>query len=126
MISNPQIITDAHGGKLAVIPLEEYQRMRTWLEELQDGIEATGIKQRIVAGEEEALPAALVERLLGGQESRLKVWREYRGLTIRQLAGQAECSAGYLSEIESGKKDGSLRVMKRIALALRVDLDDLA
>ncbi|RVQ06666.1 helix-turn-helix domain-containing protein, partial [Sinorhizobium meliloti] len=35
-------------------------------------------------------------------------------------------SAPYLSEIESGKKDGSLSTMKKIAEALSVDLDDLA
>ncbi|WP_312036077.1 helix-turn-helix domain-containing protein [Billgrantia desiderata] len=32
---------------------------------------------------------------------------------------------GYLSELESGKKTGSLSVLKRIAEALGVELNDL-
>ena len=79
----------------------------------------------MMAGEEEAIPADVVDRLLDGPDSKLKVWREYRGLTIRKLAKAAECRPAYVSEIESGKKDGSVRIMKALSSALKVDLDDL-
>jgi transcriptional regulator with XRE-family HTH domain len=32
---------------------------------------------------------------------------------------------GYLSELESGKKAGSIETLRRIAEALRLDIDDL-
>lgn len=82
------------------------------------------IKEQLDSGEEELMPAAFADRILDG-ESPLRVWREFRGLTLQVLANQIEASKGYLSEIENGHKDGSVRVMKRVAEALRVDLDDI-
>ena len=70
------------------------------------------------------VPAALVTRLLAG-ENPVRVWRRHRGLTGRALAASAGIGAAYLSEIETGRKEGSLAVMKRLAEALSVDLDDL-
>lgn len=44
---------------------------------------------------------------------------------VRDLAAAAGVSAPFISEIESGKKDGSVSVMKKIADVRKVDLDDL-
>ncbi|WP_240454227.1 helix-turn-helix transcriptional regulator [Halomonas sp. NO4] len=55
----------------------------------------------------------------------VRVFREYRGLCAGELAERAGISQGYLSEIEAGKKTGSLGVLKRIADALNVELSDL-
>src|SRR5690606_40899408 len=43
-----------------------------------------------------------------------------------ELARAAGMSAPYLSEIETGKKDGTFRTMAAIARVLSVSLDDLA
>ena len=64
------------------------------------------------------------ERLLDG-ESAVRVWREKRGMTQRALAAAVDVPPGYLSEIESGKKVGSLTVWRGIARALHVPLEDL-
>ena len=71
------------------------------------------------------LPAELVSRMLAG-ESPVRVWREHRKMTARQLAQSAELPPSYLSEIETAKKPGSFDAMTRIARALNVRLDDLA
>ncbi|CCV06567.1 conserved hypothetical protein [Mesorhizobium metallidurans STM 2683] len=47
------------------------------------------------------------------------------GLSARDLAAATELGAPHISEIESGKKEGSISAMKKIAAALNVDLDDL-
>ena len=39
------------------------------------------------------------------------------------LAEAAGFSQSYLSDIENGKKDGSVKVLKRIAQALNTDVD---
>ncbi|MGM0988790.1 MAG: helix-turn-helix domain-containing protein [Pseudomonadota bacterium] len=78
---------------------------------------------RVGAGEE-TFPASVVEALLEGRVP-VRVFREYRGLRAGELAEKAGISQGYLSEIESGKKSGSLDVLKRIAVALGVELGDL-
>lgn len=71
------------------------------------------------------LDSTPVNRLLKG-ESPVRIWREHRQLTLRQLSENAGVPQGYLSEIETGKKPGSLDTMARIARALAVPLDDLA
>jgi DNA-binding XRE family transcriptional regulator len=92
-------------------------------EDLIDGLRADAIRARIAAGEE-TWPAELVYELWE-TDSRIRTFRKYRELTISELAEAAGISQPYLSEIENGKKTGSVDVLKRIATALKVDLDDL-
>lgn len=104
------------GQSYVLVPEEDY-------EDLIDGIEAEKIMARIHAGEE-TWPAALVYELWE-TDSRIRTFRNYRGMTVSALAEAAAISQPYLSEIEAGKKTGSVDVLKRIAKALNVDLDDL-
>ena len=92
-------------------------------EDLIDGIEAEKILARVRAGEE-TWPAELVYELWE-TDSRIRTFRNYRKLSVSDLAAAAGISQPYLSEIESGKKTGSVDVLKRIAAALKVDLDDI-
>lgn len=92
-------------------------------EDLIDGLEASAIMARIAAGEE-TWPMELVEARASG-ENPIKVFRKYRGMTMTELAKAAGISQPHLSGIENGKKTGSIEVLKRIAIALKVDLDDL-
>lgn len=73
----------------------------------------------------EELPVELVKRLIFGKESKIAVWREHRGLTARALADKAGVSAAYLSEIETGKKPGSVKALSSIAHALGVEIESL-
>lgn len=81
-------------------------------------------KDRISRGEEELLPAAMVDAILNG-ENRIRVWREHRGLSAAALAKRAGIAAAYLSQIETGKRDGTVETYRKLAEALRVSLDDL-
>jgi DNA-binding XRE family transcriptional regulator len=92
-------------------------------EDLIDGLQANAIMARIAAGEE-TWPMEIVVAKANG-ENPIRVYRKYRGMTVSELAAAAGISQPYLSDIESGKKTGSVDVLKRIAIALRVDLDDL-
>ncbi|WP_245295569.1 helix-turn-helix domain-containing protein [Rhizobium rhizosphaerae] len=92
-------------------------------EDLVDGLQADVILARIAAGEE-TWPMELVEELID-TDSRIRTYRTYRNLTVSELAAAAGISQPYLSEIEAGKKTGSVDVLKRIAGVLKVDLDDL-
>lgn len=74
---------------------------------------------------EDALAVEMVERLLAG-ESPVRVWREHRAMTARALAAAADVDPAYLSQIETGKKPGSIKTLRALARALAVDLDDLA
>jgi len=75
------------------------------------------------------LPADYVNRMLAG-ESALRVWREYRGLTLEGLAAKAaehgvEVGKSHLSHIETGRAQASLALMSGLAKALGVPLDAL-
>jgi DNA-binding XRE family transcriptional regulator len=92
-------------------------------EDIIDGLTADAAMARIRAGEE-TWPAELVYELWDAK-SRIRVFRKYRGLTMTALAKAAGISQPHLSDIENGKKTGSVDVLKRIATVLKVDLDDL-
>ena len=63
-------------------------------------------------------------RILAG-ESPLRVWREDRGIGLRLPAERLGISARYLSDVEAGKKEGSVEILRAIARELHVSLDDL-
>lgn len=70
------------------------------------------------------LTARQARRLLDG-ESPVRVWREKRERSQRELAAAAGVGAGYLADIETGRKPGSARTLAKLAKALEVQLDDL-
>ena len=53
----------------------------------------------------------------------IKIIREAKGSSLRNLAAQAKVSTPYLSLLESGKRNPSLDVVKRLAVALDIPLE---
>ncbi len=96
------------------------------VEPLSDTDEAADLAayEEARAREEEAFPLALAERLLAGAHP-IKVFREYRGMTQAELGRQAGLSPMYISQIETGRRGGSTKALRRIAAALDIDLADL-
>jgi len=97
------------------------------LEEAEDAYDALLVRladiENVVSGGE-SVALAVVRRLSDG-ESPVRVWREHRGLTGRALAREARISPAMLTEIEAGRKEGSIRTLVALARALRVDIEDL-
>lgn len=123
-IAKPQTLTTAGGERLIVLPEADYIRLIQAMEDNADAASAIEFRRKLASGEEELLPASFVDRMLAG-ENLVRLWREYRGMTSSTLAEKAEVAQSYLSEIETGKKDGGVRTMKKLADALGVKLDDL-
>ncbi|MBL8577435.1 MAG: helix-turn-helix transcriptional regulator [Mesorhizobium sp.] len=119
-----QVITTPSGERLVVLPEAEFLAMREALEDREDVAAVRDFERRLAAGDEEMIPAEFANRILDG-ENKVRVWRSCRGLSARDLAAATGLSAPYISEIESGKKDGSVSAMKKIADALGVDIDDI-
>lgn len=71
------------------------------------------------------LPSNILDALTAAQDSPVKILRKHRGLTQQELAHAAGISRSYLTEIETGAKEGSLRTMKALAITLNVNLDAL-
>lgn len=119
-----QIIKKDGRPEWAVIPYEEYQRLREAADMLQNVRDYDEVKTALARGEEELIPSEVTYALLDG-ENPIRVWREYRGLTQQQVAKKAGISKPYLSQLESGQRKGTAEVLSAIARALNVSLDDL-
>jgi DNA-binding XRE family transcriptional regulator len=119
-----QIIIAPNGDRLVVMPEADYERLLDAVEMAEDVAAYDEFKRRLAAGEEEMVPSAVVDRILAG-ENLVRVWREHRGLTVSALAEQAGIAQPYLSQIETGKREGTLQTMKKIADALKLTVDDL-
>jgi DNA-binding XRE family transcriptional regulator len=100
----------------ATIPLDELNAMRARLEDQADILAAYEARSGA------ALPHDLAMRVIEGEHP-VRVWREYRGLSASALAEKAGVSKTYLSEIETGRKPGSVEAYKALAAVLRVPID---
>lgn len=116
--------TSPSGDEMVVISRAEFERLRGAAEDAADVRAYDRAKAALASGEEELIPAEMLDRMLAG-ESPVKVWRQYRGLTQAALAAKADLSEGYLSQIETGKRDGTVQSFKRLAEALGLTVDDL-
>lgn len=120
-----QMIESPGGERMVVLPLKEYEQLTKAAEDLADVQAYDAARRRLAAGEEELIPATYANRILDGDNS-VRVWREYRGLSVKELAERAGISAAYLSQLERGNRQGTLTTMKALAVALSLALDDLA
>lgn len=121
---NAQIIVTPSGERLAVLAEADYLALLEAAEDAADRDALRRFRAARDAGEEEMLPSALVDRILAG-ESPVRVWREHRGMTAQALAEAGGITQPYLSQIETGKRAGTLETMAKLAGALGVLVDDL-
>jgi DNA-binding XRE family transcriptional regulator len=118
-----QVIEKDGKPEWVVIPYAEYERLIQEAEMSQDVRAYDEAKEAIAAGEE-LVPSEVTYAILDGGHP-VRVWREHRGLTQRQLAKEAGISATYLSQIEAGKRAGSPKVLAALATVLGLAPDDL-
>ncbi len=77
-----------------------------------------------VAFDEETLPHDMVCQLVAGH-NKIKVWREYRGMTQAALAKQTGLDFLVISSLEIDEYQFTDELVKLIATALLIDVDDL-
>lgn len=119
-----QFVTSQSGERMAMLPADEFERLLDAAEANSDVAAYDEAKRRIVAGEDELLPAAVANRLLDG-ENPVRVFRQHRGLSATDLARHAGVAKAYLSQIESGARQGSVSTLQALAQVLGVSIDDL-
>jgi len=120
---NVQIINKDGHPEWAVIPYDEYIRLKEEAEMLQDVADYDAAKEALEQGEE-LIPSAVTFAILDG-ENPIRVWRNFRALTQQELSDRAGISKPYLSQIETGKRTGTAEVLAAIANALEVTMDDV-
>ncbi len=95
------------GKPYVLVPLHEYRSM-------------------VTSGDGDNLPDDVLDSLAARQQSPLRILRDHRGYTQNELAERADLSRTYLTEIERGRKDGSIRALRALAEALDVNVSLLA
>ena len=122
MIRSQTIYDDQCNPVFAIIPWQTFQLVSTLISEISLSDEE--IYDSPKRSEEESLPIEVANRLLV-EESAVKVFRNYRSLTQKQLAQKVGIHPVYVSQIETGKRTGSAKTLARIAEVLNIDIDEL-
>lgn len=120
-----QFIHAPKGEEMVIIPRKEYDSLLEKLQDKRDSHEAKTAMAMIHKGEEELIPEEIVARLIKGANP-VRVWRKYRSLTTEQLAKASGLSRTYITQIETGKRTGTVGALQHIAAALGIRLDDIA
>ncbi len=106
----------------AVVPIEVFERLMSAAEDLDDIALYETAK---TADDGARIPAEVLYATLDGAHP-IKAWRNYRSLTLQALADRAGISKAFLSQIENGKRTGTIAVLSALARALDVPVDLLA
>ena len=105
-------------------PFHPASRLHAAEDDLADTRAALAVEARIARGEEELIPANVVDRLIDG-EPPLRVWREFRDQSQAALARASGVNRVQIVDIEAGRSSGSVRTLRKLAAALRIAVDDL-
>lgn len=120
---NVQLIEKDGHPVFAVIPYDEYQELLSKTRVNQEYPELDKVMAAVDAGEE-TFPLEFVEKLIE-TDSKLREWRKYRRMTQIELAETATLSQSAIASIESGKRIPHMDTAKKLAHALKCDIDDL-
>jgi ribosome-binding protein aMBF1 (putative translation factor) len=124
-MSKVQFIKTNGGEELAVLPKAEYERLAALATDEDVGTARLVRKARaaVASRQEVLLPKSVVDQLAAGDHHPVRILREWREMTQAMLAQAMETTQGYLSDIESSKRKGTVDFYKRAARALGVPID---
>jgi ribosome-binding protein aMBF1 (putative translation factor) len=119
----------AETSKTVTLRKRDWKALIARLEDLED---LAAMEERLAYEAKVGKEVARRDYLTGDEmkrilddESPVKVWREKRGLTQRELAEQAVVSPSYLAEIEIGKKPGSATALRKLSRVLAIPMENL-
>ncbi len=88
---NAQVITACPGERLVVIPEAGHEASLQMAEKAADALAVNAFQRSLATSAEDLVPAAIADRILYG-ETRIRVWREHRGILPSVLAERATSS----------------------------------
>jgi hypothetical protein len=112
-------------GEIAILPRKEYEALAAKAAEADEDIGSVRLVTRArkeIATGAPLIPKKIVDRIANG-ENPLRVLREWRDMTQLDLSSKTDIGQGYMSDLESGRRKGTITALKKIATAMNVPLD---
>jgi DNA-binding XRE family transcriptional regulator len=118
-----QIVKTPSGDEMVVIPKAEYDALlRLATEAAEDAADVAAYDAamaEITADPDSRLPVEISGFMLKGDRL-LAAIRKWRGLTQVEVAASAGIAQGYLSDLEAGRRHGSVETLRSLAKAMNV------
>jgi hypothetical protein len=115
-------------GEIAILSRKDYEVLAAKAAEADEDSGTARLVARArkeIAAGAPLIPKSVVDRLAKGVNP-VRVLREWRGMTQLSVSSKTGIGQGYLSDLENGRRQGTMAALKKIAAALKVPLDLLA
>jgi hypothetical protein len=112
-------------GEVAILPRKDYEALVAKASEADEDkgtARLVALARDAVAAGAPLLPKHVVDRLSNG-ENAVRVLREWRDKPQEYISFKTNLSQGYISDIETGRRDGTAAALRLIADVLKVPLD---
>ena len=112
-------------GEVAILPRKEYEAL---VAKAAEADEDAGTARLVARARKEiaeggtVIPFDVVNRIAEGGNP-VRVIREWRDMTQLHLAYKTNIGQGYISDLENGRRKGTVAAFKEIARVLDVPLD---
>ncbi len=121
---NAQIIEKNGKPEWAVIPYNEFKKIKKSLEDAEDIKDIEEHLKDIQDGKEPLIPAEITFSILEGEHP-IRAWRKRKDLKVNELTRMIGISSAYLSQIENNKRNPTINTLKLIADALSIEIEFL-
>ena len=122
-----QIIKSPKGEEMIVLSRKEYDRLTHMAHDhdAHDVVLALTQISKIKTGKTTLIPEAVVKAIAVERVHPIRAWREYHGLTAEQLAKKAKLARTTISQMETGKRKGTVTAYKAIAKVFGIGVESL-
>jgi predicted transcriptional regulator len=112
-------------GEVAILPRKDYEALLARAAEADEDkgtARLVKLARGAIAAGAPLLPKQVVDRLANG-ENPVRVLREWRDVPQLYLSFKTGLSQGYISDVETGRRNGTAAALRLIADVLKVPLD---
>jgi DNA-binding XRE family transcriptional regulator len=119
----PKFIDTGSGAEIVILTRAEYDELVARAEDAEEEAELRTIydarMEDVLRRPDALLPAEVSAYLMAGDRL-LRALRRWRKMTQGELAKRAGLAQGYVSDLESGKREGTSETLASLARALGV------
>jgi transcriptional regulator with XRE-family HTH domain len=112
-------------GEVAILPRKEYEALVAKAAEADEDrgtARIVALARDAIAAGSPLLPKEVADRLANGDNA-VRVLREWRDKPQDYISSKTGLSQGYISDLETGRRNGTTAALRLIADVLKVPLD---